>query len=276
MSLIRHVVRRRGPRWAMFRPNTARHASVHGDAPDETSSSSEEPPSSEKGARSLSPGQRAFLTIGAAVGAFVNPQRGYLVAILGETTGEFHLEKIRDRMKLDPEGRKILAERPRPRDDINLDDLLQLPINTFGFAYGEYMKQHDFTQEGRSTVKYIEDPELAYVLQRYREVHDFWHTLVDLPPTVFGEVTQKWLEMLQTGLPMPTLAAIVGSLRVPGTEKQRILKEAVPWALACHSKCAFLMNVRYEDYLEEDLDTVRKQLGIITFPDFTKQRTQPT
>jgi len=39
-------------------------------------------------------------------------------------------------------------------------------------------------------------------MTRYREVHDFWHVLCELPPTVLGEITLKWLEAVQTGLPM--------------------------------------------------------------------------
>ena len=28
-------------------------------------------------------------------------------------------------------------------------------------------------------VRYVDDPELAYVMQRYREIHDFVHALLD-------------------------------------------------------------------------------------------------
>ena len=51
-------------------------------------------------------------------------------------------------------------------------------------------------------MNYIEDEELAYVMSRYREVHDFWHVLSGLPPTELGEITLKWFEAVQTGLPM--------------------------------------------------------------------------
>ena len=37
---------------------------------------------------------------------------------------------------------------------------------------------------------------------RYRQVHDFWHVLCDLPPTVLGEVALKWFELKATGLPV--------------------------------------------------------------------------
>lgn len=46
------------------------------------------------------------------------------------------------------------------------------------------------------------------------QVHDFWHVLSGLPPTVVGEIALKWFEMMQTGLPVTALSAFVGPLRL--------------------------------------------------------------
>lgn len=35
--------------------------------------------------------------------------------------------------------------------------------------------------------KFIDDEELAYVIQRYREVHDLMHTLLGMPTNMLGE-----------------------------------------------------------------------------------------
>lgn len=43
----------------------------------------------------------------------LRPARGDLVAAVGETTGEWLLPAMRDRMRRDPVGQQILAERPR-------------------------------------------------------------------------------------------------------------------------------------------------------------------
>ena len=43
----------------------------------------------------------------------------------------------------------------------------------------------------RDEVRFVSDPDLAYVMQRYREVHDMWHVLTGMPVSVFGEVSQK-------------------------------------------------------------------------------------
>lgn len=56
---------------------------------------------------------------------------------------------------------------------------------------------------------------------RYREVHDLWHVLSGLPPTVEGELALKWFELVQTGLPVCALGAVVGPLALPRREPQQ-------------------------------------------------------
>jgi ubiquinone biosynthesis protein COQ4 len=43
----------------------------------------------------------------------------------------------------------------------------------------------------------VDDEELAYVITRAREVHDFWHVLFDCHTNVFGELALKALEFVQ-------------------------------------------------------------------------------
>lgn len=45
--------------------------------------------------------------------------------------------------------------------------------------------------------RFVDDPELAYVITRMREVHDFWHVLFDCHTNVFGELALKALEFVQ-------------------------------------------------------------------------------
>lgn len=43
------------------------------------------------------------------------------------------------------------------------------------------------TPDTRAEVKFIDDEELAYVMQRYREVHDLMHTVLGMPTNMLGE-----------------------------------------------------------------------------------------
>eukprot|EP00471_Norrisiella_sphaerica_P013772 CAMPEP_0184506834 /NCGR_PEP_ID=MMETSP0113_2-20130426/53703_1 /TAXON_ID=91329 /ORGANISM="Norrisiella sphaerica, Strain BC52" /LENGTH=132 /DNA_ID=CAMNT_0026896563 /DNA_START=690 /DNA_END=1085 /DNA_ORIENTATION=+ len=130
------------------------------------------------------------------------------------------------------------------------------------------MRSFSYSADDRPVVRHIEDDELAYVMQRYREVHDFLHVLTGAPTTVEGEIGQKAFEFLQTGLPMAALSTAVGPLRLSHEERMRVLTQYLPWAYACNQSCTFLMGIRYENYLEEDLTEFRKQLGVIPVHDY--------
>ena len=50
-------------------------------------------------------------------------------------------------------------------------------------------------------------------MQRYREVHDMFHTVLGMPTNLLGEIVVKWIEAIQLGLPMAILGALFGPLR---------------------------------------------------------------
>lgn len=51
--------------------------------------------------------------------------------------------------------------------------------------YFPFVGQH-VTPDSRADVKFVDDEELAYVMQRYREVHDLLHTLLGMPTNMLG------------------------------------------------------------------------------------------
>jgi len=215
----------------------------------------------------LTAGQRAVAAVGAAVTAFMDPGRGDMVALLGELTGEGALQRLRDKLTNSEEGRALLATRPRiTMDTVLTGRLAALPADTFGGAYARYMSVHGFSPDGRSRARAVADDELRWVLQRYREVHDFWHVLVGLPPSVLGEIAVKWFEMVQTGLPSPALAALVAPLRLPADQRTALRTLYAPWAARAGRAAPFLLAVRYEDLFERRLDDVRALLHIEPAP----------
>lgn len=53
-----------------------------------------------------------------------------------------------------------------------------------------------------------------YVMTRYRECHDLVHTVLGMPTNMLGEVTVKWIEAINIGLPMCYGGAIFGAMRL--------------------------------------------------------------
>ena len=109
-------------------------------------------------------------------------------------------------------------------------------------------------------MKYIDNNELAYVMLRYRQIHDFWHVLTGLGVSVEEEIALKWLEFTQTGLPMTMLSAFVGPLRLSQEERTR-LNNWIPWAIQCGGTSQFMLNIYYEELLQRNLNDVRQSLG---------------
>jgi len=111
-------------------------------------------------------------------------------------------------------------------------------------------------------VHYIADPELAYVMQRYRECHDFYHCICSLPVNVESELALKYFEFVNLGLPMAALSAAFGHLRLDSKKRSRLFSEYVPWAMKCGGSARSLITVYWEERWGQDVEEMKKELGI--------------
>ncbi|KAK7895194.1 hypothetical protein WMY93_020519 [Mugilogobius chulae] len=205
----------------------------------------------------------SLLAVGSGVAALQNPYRHDMVAVLGETTGHLALIKLRDRMRNDPEGFSILMERPRIRlSTLDLDKMSLMPEGSFGREYLRFLDENRVTPDSRADVKFVDDEELAYVMQRYREVHDFLHTLLGMPTNMLGEVAVKWFEAANTGLPMCVLGAVLGPIRLKTSHLQTLFQSLGPWALQNGHRARCVLNMFYERRWEQSVEELRQELNI--------------
>jgi ubiquinone biosynthesis protein COQ4 len=136
--------------------------------------------------------QRTLLSFGSAAVSILDPHRGDMIACLGEVTGENALKYMKQKMLETPEGTEILRDMPRINTkEVSFKRLSELPENTVGRVYADFMRDNNITADSRLPVQFISDPELAYVMQRYREVHDLVHATLFMKTTMLGEVTIK-------------------------------------------------------------------------------------
>ena len=118
----------------------------------------------------------------------------------------------------------------------------------------------------RASVRYIDDEECAYVMQRYRESHDFYHALTGLPTMREGEVALKAFEFANTGLPMTGLS-VFSLFTLKPNERKRFWETFGPWALRNGLNADDVINVYWEEELETDVDELRQRLSIEKPPD---------
>ena len=167
-------------------------------------------------------------------------------------------------MQSNPRGIDILKKKPLISNNLIVGRSFE--ENSLGKAYQEYMIKYGFNADERPNVRFQDDVDIAYVLVRYRQVHDFWHVLCDLPPSEMGEIALKWFEWGETGLPSCCLSAILGPLRLSMKDNRDLLMIYIPWAVRSASNSVELMSFSYEENLHVDIDIVRKQLNIERAP----------
>ena len=242
------------------------------------------------------------------------------MAAVGEVTGSLALSVMLGGMERNPVGRRILRDRPivdgrtaalaasyrctraAPSKDAagtagrngvgggvdggvgGVDGVRTTTSspNAFGGAYASFLAEHGFDPECRANVRYIPDPDLAYVMTRYRQCHDYWHVLTGLPPTVLGELGLKLLELGQTGMPLASLSVISSMMMTPSSsslsssgppllgerEREVLWGTYLPWAMRANGTMAehAMMCVYYEEEFGTDLDELRTRMGIEVAP----------
>ena len=130
--------------------------------------------------------QKLFLAGGSALVGLADPWRADMVAVSGEVTASLaSLKNIQEKMLADQEGRAVLLARPRITSSI-LPELAALPPNTLGYHYQAFMAKQEITPDSRAEVSFVDCPDLAYVMTRYRETHDLTHCILGMPTTMAG------------------------------------------------------------------------------------------
>lgn len=169
-------------------------------------------------------------------------------------------------------GRRILRDRPRiTSETMSVEKLRSMPENSVGRAYVGWLDREGVSPDTRDSVKYIDDEECAYVMQRYRESHDFYHALTGLPVFVEGEVALKAFEFANTLVPMTGLS-LFAVTRMKTAERSRFWSTYLPWALSNGLKSKEVINIYWEEELERDVGDLRAELGIEAPPDLRHTR----
>ncbi|KAI1844623.1 hypothetical protein JX266_009296 [Neoarthrinium moseri] len=217
--------------------------------------------------------ERAALAVGSGIMSLRDPYRGDLIAALGEATAmPYFIHRLHRAMLASATGRRILRDRPRiTSQSLDLPYLRTLAPSTVGGTYVAWLDREGVSPDTRAGVRYIDDEECAYVMQRYRESHDFYHALTGLPIVREGEVALKAFEFANTLLPMTGLSLFALATLKP-VERARFWDVYGPWALRNGLRAHEVINVYWEEEMETDCDELRRRLGIERPPDLRETR----
>ena len=177
------------------------------------------------------------------------------------------------RMKATAEGRRLLAE----RDDVlallaDRDRLRDLPEGSLGREYCRFAEEHELyperlAQEVRdaraSSGGFVPEstPELAYLHDRYRDLHDLWHVLTGYGTDMAGEWGIIAFQTRQVGYHSMAWMAFGNVLRNAIPDRLDLLGTWIRGRRA-GAKARYLLAEDWERWLPQPLSEVRRALGI--------------
>jgi ubiquinone biosynthesis protein COQ4 len=200
-----------------------------------------------------------------------------VVRVLGDSgkTHEIHrVEEITGR----PRYRRVLAEmagsdayrelmRDRPElssSQVDYDALRALPKATLGGAYVRHLDGNGLTADSQAApTQYVDDPDMAYLMRRFRQTHDVWHVLLGLGVTGHEEVIIHWFSWGQLRLPVSAMIMIFGTMKHLVLERRwGALRNSAIDAYRSGRDAKPLLGVYWERMWDQPLDQVQARVGL--------------
>ena len=144
----------------------------------------------------------------------------------------------------------------------SLSELAKYPKVTLGYQLSQHIELNNLNIYPRINQK--NKSKKNYLKERSREFHDILHVVFGLGVTVEDEIGVNTVLLFQSGYPMSFLIFTGGFVRLIFTDIFKIRKAIKLarhyWKLSYEIRNVFA--VKWEDLLEQDLDLIRKNLGI--------------
>lgn len=182
-----------------------------------------------------------------------------------EITGRPRYRRLLEELAHTPEGRRLLDERPElSSDHIDYDHLRRLPADTLGGAYARHLDDNGLTADYQAAAtRHVDDPDMAYLMRRFRQTHDVWHALIGLGIEGHEEVLVHAFSYGQLRLPVSALILVFGTLKHLVLERRwTALRHSMLEAYRSGHDAAPLLPVCWEDLWDQPLDRVRAIYGV--------------
>ncbi|HLL22757.1 MAG TPA: Coq4 family protein [Kofleriaceae bacterium] len=182
-----------------------------------------------------------------------------------EITGRPRFRRVLRELAATPEGRRLLADRPELSTElVDFARLRSLPPTTLGNAYARHLDDNGITADYQAAAtRHVDDPDMAFLMRRFRQTHDVWHALLGIGITGHEEVLIHWFSWGQLRLPVSAMIMFFGSLKHLVLERRwRALRHSALEAYRAGRDAAPLLGVIWEDLWEQPLDDVRARFQI--------------
>jgi ubiquinone biosynthesis protein COQ4 len=200
-----------------------------------------------------------------------------IVRVLGDSTKTHEIHRVEEitgrpryrallaEMQGTPEGRRLLDERPELSSErIDYDALRSLPLSTLGGAYARHLDDHGLSADYQAAAtRHVDDPDIAYLMRRYRQTHDVWHVLLGLEIAGHEEVLIHAFSFGQLRLPVSAMIMVLGGMKHIVLERRwGALRHSMLESYRAGREADPLMPVCWEDLWDEPLDDVRDRYRV--------------
>lgn len=167
------------------------------------------------------------------------------------------------------EGRDLLAERPRlDTRSVDFAALRALPPGTLGHEYCEHLGRCGLDPDALTTpVTRSADPLANWLLERVRQTHDIWHTLLGVGVRGHEEVLVHAFQWPQLRMPYSGLVVLFGTAKhIVGEGRFAVLRHALGDAVRAGRRAAPLLPVYWERRWHAPIDELRAELRVVPAP----------
>jgi len=206
------------------------------------------------------------LTLNAIQIVLRDSNRTEQIHVVEETTGQTRMRAALDIIRTSDEGRRLLERRPElNRDQVDYDALRRLAADTLGGAYIRHLDDNGLSADTQAAdTRYVDDPDVAYLIRRFRQTHDVWHPLTRLGTQPWEEVTIHAFSYGQLRLPVSALVLWFGAIKHGLLERRwGMLRHTLADAYRKGRAARPLLGVTWEDQWAEPIAEVRRRYDIV-------------
>jgi ubiquinone biosynthesis protein COQ4 len=179
--------------------------------------------------------------------------------------GRAVVRTMRDSDRTEEIHKVELDERPELSSaHLDFERMRKLPPTTLGGAYVRHLDGNKITADYQAVgTSYVEDDRMAYMMRRFRQTHDIWHTLLDLGVTPHEEVIIHAFSWGQLRLPVSALVVAFGSLKHLVLEKRwGALRHSLAESYRAGVEADPLLTVIWEDQWTSPIEQVRARYRV--------------